>query len=792
MLFRSNHATGNGGGVSASDSKIILGGKIKFASNWAKNGGAMHFENGATLILKQNTTLTTSYNNASHYGGAIYHSDAITPSQCEFAMSVGGQLDSLPSCFLHLELLQHNISSITSQIFSNSDLAGTDGSFLYGGLLDKCHVIKIAENSTDIYSATDLLYPILKKHITIKPDNTTVAESITSEPYELWFCKSSLEYNCSEVMSKKVYRGMKFNVSLMALAQGGTISRTSVRAKLNKTARLKLNQRVQTIPQNCTTISFNLYSSMPQEKIILYPDSGSCRDIGAARAVIDVKLLSCPNAFILSDDGYCICEERLCDYAECKIVGDKFYITRKLKSKFWMNAVFSNGTYQGLILYPICPTGYCKSEIVNISLAQLDVQCDHNRSGVLCGACATNYSLMLGSSRCQTCSNTYLALVLTFAVAGIALVAFLSALRLTVATGMINSIILYANILQANRNLLFPTSSNTSILTVFIAWMNLDLGFHTCFYNGMDTYAQTWLQFAFPIYVWFLISFIIISSRYSMTVTKLIGSNPIDVLATLLLMSYTKILKIIIEVYSFVKLDYPNNQTVAVWLKDANVPYLKSWHLALTVVTTLVLIFLFLPYTFLLLLGYKLYRFTGRRHTRWLIRIKPLLDSYYAPYRQHTRYWTGFLLLTRCALYIIFLLGDETKNLFAINTAFTAMIIIAWLSSKIYKNLFVNVIEAVVYFILSAAISNDICSPTLVISLVGIVFALMIGIIIYHFHLYYASKSRVWMNLLKKLAIFKKAEGNHKVTEATPLLVPTNFPPVARFDDALREPLLSE
>ena len=90
-------------------------------------------------------------------------------------------------------------------------------------------------------------------------------------------------------------------------------------------------------------------------------------------------------------------------------------------------------------------------------------------------------SIMLGSSRCEECSNTYLALFLPFAAAGIVLVVFLSILRLTVATGMINSVILYANIV---RGIFFP-SNTVNVLTVFIAWMNLDLGFQTCFYNGL-------------------------------------------------------------------------------------------------------------------------------------------------------------------------------------------------------------------------------------------------------------------------------------------------------------------
>ena len=53
-------------------------------------------------------------------------------------------------------------------------------------------------------------------------------------------------------------------------------------------------------------------------------------------------------------------------------------------------------------------------------------------------------------------------------------------------------------------------------------------------------------NFAFPVYIWVLISLIILTSRYSITVSKLVGRDPVAVLATLLLVSYTKVLKIII------------------------------------------------------------------------------------------------------------------------------------------------------------------------------------------------------------------------------------------------------
>ena len=37
--------------------------------------------------------------------------------------------------------------------------------------------------------------------------------------------------------------------------------------------------------------------------------------------------------------------------------------------------------------------------------------------------------------------------------------------------------------------------------SVFLALLNLDFGIETCFYNGMDAYGKTWLQFVIPVYI---------------------------------------------------------------------------------------------------------------------------------------------------------------------------------------------------------------------------------------------------------------------------------------------------
>ena len=106
-------------------------------------------------------------------------------------------------------------------------------------------------------------------------------------------------------------------------------------------------------------------------------------------------------------------------------------------------------------------------------------------------------------------------------------------------------------ITQCSGLLDYNTRSIHPILRVFLSWINLDFGIEVCFYSGMDVYQKTWLQFVFPFYIWFLVGVIILFCHYSSTVMKLMGMRNIEVLATLFLLSYAKLLKTIVTDLSF-------------------------------------------------------------------------------------------------------------------------------------------------------------------------------------------------------------------------------------------------
>ena len=75
----------------------------------------------------------------------------------------------------------------------------------------------------------------------------------------------------------------------------------------------------------------------------------------------------------------------------------------------------------------------------------------------------------------------------------------------------------------------------------------------------MDTYIKTWLKLAFPVFIFLLVGFVIIISSYSIRFSKLIGSkDPVATLATLILLSYAKILETCFESLSVGILSYPD------------------------------------------------------------------------------------------------------------------------------------------------------------------------------------------------------------------------------------------
>ena len=571
-------------------------------------------------------------------------------------------------------------------------------------------------------------------------DDENTNSSISSRPFHICPCDKR-HLDCSTSLNTfSVYPGEMFHVSVVACGQrDGTVPAAVI--SHTDHGNLLGFQYIQQANNNCTKLNYSLFSISHQENLVLHAD-GPCSTFGEKLVLHLIINHTCPPGFTLSRSARsCICEQILEHYTnQCNITDKLGQITRGSHQHFWVG--YDNHS-QGLIIHPHCPFDYCVNFTVHFPLNNTNVQCAHNRSGLLCGTCKKNYSLVLGTHHCRKCTNSHLALLIPFAVMGVALIFFLLACKLTVATGTLSGLVFYTNIIGVNRSIFLPMES-TDALSIFIAWLNLDFGIETCFYNGLDAYSKTWLQFAFPVYIWAPVGLIVLISYFSHKFANLLGNNPVSVLATLILLSYTKILRTLIAAIHITHLEYPNSQNIGVWLYNANIEYLVGKHIPLFVVAVLVFFFLFLPYTLLLFFGQWLQALSHLRLFSWInsARLKPFMDSYHAPYKAKHCYWPGLLLVLRFVLLLVFAFNpsqDPNVNLLAILVGTGILHMWAWVSGGVYRNWCLDTLEG--SFVLNLTI---LAASTIYINVsngnqlavgytsISVAFATFIGIFIYN------------------------------------------------------------
>ena len=358
----------------------------------------------------------------------------------------------------------------------------------------------------------------------------------------------------------------------------------------------------------------------------------------------------------------------------------------------------------GMLSYSeYCSPSYCKASRIKIKVenGHIDRQCKDNRTGILCGRCQNGTSLAIGSSRCLPhCPNNHLSLLLMFAAAGVLLVLLIKYLNLTVTQGALNGLTFYANIVQTS-NSVFLASDHTGVrvFAVFIAWLNLDFGIETCFFRGLDMYTKTWLQFVFPLYIWTLAGGIILACRFSVRATRFFGNNTVQVLATLFLLSYNKLLRTITVVFStanivHVNASHNNESSEAVWAYDGTIPYHSPRHTVLLAVSAAVFVFLWLPFTFFVLFGQWLQRYNHYGLLRWVGRMKPLLEAYYGPLKDRHRYWVGVLLLARVVVIIPAADPFSTPSVTILTVAILSGALLFFTSSVggMYKKNYLNIL----------------------------------------------------------------------------------------------------
>ena len=680
-----NEAIENGGGIYLLKSTISISGTGKsafFIDNKARFGGGIFLESTSNIqikdILLYSRTLYLRFiGNSAKKGGGIYVEDS-SIQLCKGKFS--------NPCFLQAWPFYAKRNSRIKFANNTAKLTGSD---IYGGLLDRCSINISAKKQSGIeYIQKKVKFEWAEnKKVTNRRD---FYGHISSDPVRVCRCvNGTIDYNNTHppVLIKK---GERFTLSLIALDQVGKPVHATFISSLKSInsgiGGLGKGQKRRRISDHCTELEYNVYSAQSNDVMEVFA-GGPCRNQGISKQDVHLTFepCTCPIGFEFDNTNKincsCECDRKLASFVNNCYLKDE---TIELKSNVWIEYVNSTNITDYVI--HACPFDYCVEKPANVSLTDQDEQCAFNRTGTLCGECEQGLSLVFASSQCQQCSNYYLFLLLPFALAGVALVAFILMLNMTVAKGTIHGLIFYANILAANQPIFLPFNEQ-NILTVFISWLNLDLGIETCFYSGMNSYRKLMLQLVFPMYMFLLLAIIMIMCDRSQSIARLFGKrNPEATLYTLVLLSYSKLIILIVTALQFTTISYPDGTQQRVWLYDANVLYFTPSHTP-RFIAAIVIVLLGSVYISLLLFGQLFNRCSEHRLMKWTTHKYYIhfMKAHHAPFSDNHRYWVGLLLLVRLTHILTTAFANDTVVILFVVILSSALLLTKAASKTIYS-----------------------------------------------------------------------------------------------------------
>ena len=690
-------------------SNLYLHGQIVFSDNRAMKGGAISLYYYSVLFFLEGSRINFTRNLALDVGGAIY---AELPLQ-----------GVIHTCILRIlgPSLKSNkslINSLDVRLYFEDNVAIKGGNSIYVSTLFPCIYF------SDLYAKISNRYKELSI-IKFQSINNPLSE-IAFFPYHVCLCPNKVIYSTECVPTFGGFTaipGQKFMIPLYATdTDSNPVSSVIIVNVGDSDHMLGSTQKIRELHAGaCTQLDFNLHGEEhTNTSLFLFVQEGPGTE---NKLQVNVYLQGCPPGFISTFQGKnssCSCSPFVLDVIKTTCNLENYTVSRPPNS--WPG--FFN---QSISYVETCPPGYCKNSKI-VDLTQKDPLCQPGRTGILCGECKVDLSVVFGSSECRKCSNFSLFTIFLYAAVGILLVLLLFLLNITVSQGTINGLIFYVNILSANANVL----STREFLFIWISFLNFELGFPLCFYDGMDEIAKAALQCIFPVYLLLICTVIILSSRFSSKITQLISSHGIQVLATLVYLSFSKMFRYAIDILSFATLK-SNNTTVKVWLFDGNVNYFEGAHTIIGIIPAMVTL-LFITLFILSMLFLK----KIEQHS---IKLKPLMDAYAGPFKDKYRFWIGIRLLILTAMYMTStILGTDNSTLsLLIQLIFLVLFMVLVAAVKPFRKQLVNLLDLfftfdllvililLVYSTMDVSLNGLDHAVTFFISLAFVAFVLLIG-----------------------------------------------------------------
>ena len=645
----SNFSDNYGSVFEVIDTKIELSGNLTFSRNKAESGAAFNL-NGNTHIYPEVSgngingyNVTFIDNVAVTKGGAIYANDD-TSNLCIFQM----------------------LSNKTNVMFINNT-AGKSGSSIYSNNMFQCfRYNEFGSGQLQKTKQSLLLY-----NLTFTFVSSSHLHNISSPSFTLELCGAE-EFHLSQMKSDKslylytepIYPGQILMLPLCAkdLYRNNL---TMDYAIINFAIGLPIDAPNNIVPAWSVSAydATHALSNKDQCNIVnitllkLNNDSNRRDDLLVISSIftnsvfkVKLKLFDCPIGFSLDLTlGKCVCLQFLNKIGikpnDCWIMHSIFYILRPPFT--WIGSMtYNNRTVIGAAeaCFIFCSFGRSSASSSDsafiVNSTTVTVADDHkyphkthplclaNREGLLCSQCSPGYSVVFGSNECKECSNWWLLMIIVYAVSGPVLIYLLYALRLTLATGTLNGIIFCAQMIGVFY--LRPSPYNMAS-TLVKSILLLEPNFSLCFYNGMTEIKKSFFCLLYPLYLISLVLFLIVLSRFSVRLSNRISGSSIQVLVTVVHLSFSTLSKSIMDVFTSINVYTNTSGTQSVWFRDPTKEYGKGSHLLLMIYTSLVVGPILGVYMTVLLAGRPLMRINYRIREY----IRPVYEAIHAPYKRN-------------------------------------------------------------------------------------------------------------------------------------------------------------
>ncbi len=666
--------------ICSKESNLYLLGDMIFINNKAENGGAIKLDGNVQLYFMNGLNASFLYNQAYSVGGAIY-AKSTSYSKCGIQFKTAIKINF------------------------TDNFADTAGNSIFVTPMYQCNIFSH-------YQKTKWLYKYVTYFKLSRYKNVTTGRlPISTTPYSLdvFYKLHGRKYISVHNRTIQKFAGEKFPFYLKAVDKKHRIVFSFVGMETfhatdccNNSIWLVQSggsRALETQEPTEVNVALHTNCTIPVTAKIVFTIANGLGDI------YYINILSCPFGFnINGQSGSCECSPVLNKLINIKCFIDQKTITRP---KIGWIGVIENET----AVVTSCPSTYCNTNpsytfiksTYNHGLVLVADDdrndtipiCLNKRVGHLCGKCDSSYSVAFGTTECKQCSNMWLLTITMYALAGPLLVYLLYKLKLTLTTGTINGVIFYVQV--ANAGLLQYMSSSFSeykiiniinlIYRSIIIFLNLDLGVPLCFYNGMNQLWKTGLGLLFPMYLLVIVLGIIIISHYSTWLSNRTSHLSIQVLVTVVHLSFSKLLVTLIEVFTAVTI-YTANRNHRVWYWDGNVEYMGPSHYPLAIVTIVIVSMFLIPYIALLFFGNPLIKYSKKAK----FYLRPIVEAVYAPYKDGKHHWFVLRLMLLLVIYLIYVLfithGNNYFNITSLTLLFSFSTIKAF--SRPFKSEAIN------------------------------------------------------------------------------------------------------